>query len=69
MYLLDWDGAGSRAETIEVRDAVSGTLLDTRSVASFSNGAYVVWTVTGHVTFKIISTGYANAVVSGLFVD
>ena len=66
LYAVDWDSAG-RSETIEVRDAVTNALLDTRSVSGFQNGEYVVWNITGHVRLNVIVTGGINAVVSGLF--
>jgi uncharacterized repeat protein (TIGR01451 family) len=67
LYCLDWDGGGARAERIDVLDAVSNAVLDTRTVSSFQNGQYLVWSLTGHVKLKITLTGGANAVVSGLF--
>jgi carboxypeptidase family protein len=66
LYVLDWDST-SRTETIEVRDAVSNALLDSRSVTGFNGGQYWMWNITGHVTIRVINTGGANAVVSGLF--
>jgi hypothetical protein len=72
LYLVDWDlryGSDPRSETIEVHDATTGALLDTRYVTGFGSGQYWVWTVTGHVTFKVIWTGGINAVVSGVFID
>jgi fibronectin type 3 domain-containing protein len=68
LYVLDWDST-SRAETIKVLDAGTGTVLDTRTLAagSFHNGEYVVWNIQGHVKFEIDNNGGVNAVVSGLF--
>ena len=37
LYLCDWDNAG-RAETITIKDAASGAVLDTENYAEFSNG-------------------------------
>src|SRR5262249_3537562 len=67
LYLLDWDGGGSRAETIQVIDANSNAVLSTQSASSFANGTYLVWTITGHVKIVVTATGGANAVVSGIF--
>jgi hypothetical protein len=69
LYCLDWDGEGSRAERVDVLDASSGAVLDTRSIANFQGGQYLVWNLTGHVTMRITYTSGANAVVSGLFFD
>jgi hypothetical protein len=66
LYLIDWD-SGGRSETVEVHDAVTNALLDTRTVSGFQNGQYVVWNISGHVTVRVILTGGVNAVVSGLF--
>jgi|SRR5579871_233169 len=65
LYCLDWDYNG-RAETITVQNA-SGSVLDTRTVSGFSNGQYLVWNVSGHVTFKLTTHAGPNAVVSGIF--
>jgi len=68
LYALDWDSYGPRNETIEVHDAASNQLLDSRSVTNFNNGQYVVWSVKGHVIFKIINNaGNSNGVLSGIF--
>jgi len=66
MYFLDWDGL-NRTQTVQVLNANTGAVLDTRSLSHFSNGVYLVWTVTGHVTVKITNTAQPNAVLSGIF--
>jgi fibronectin type 3 domain-containing protein len=68
LYHLDHDNFG-RSLRVEVRDLATGTLLDSRSLSGFSQGAYLVWNVSGSVSFQIINTGGANAVISGLFFD
>jgi hypothetical protein len=68
LYALDWD-SNARAERIDVLDAASGALLDSRTLAGFRGGQYAVWTVSGHVIFRVTSTGAINAVVSGIFFD
>jgi hypothetical protein len=70
LYALDWDNyAGGRAEMIQIVDANSNIVLDTRSVSSFTNGIYLIWTISGHVHINVTNTGSAlgNAVVSGVF--
>ncbi len=68
-YVLDWDNK-SRSETISVTDDSNGSVLDTRSsITGFSNGEYLVWTVSGNVTFTVTLISGDNAVVSGLFFD
>jgi len=68
LYAVDWDRA-HRTQTIQVIDTASGIVLDTRSLASFENGVYLIWNVTGNVTFKITNTGTTNAVLSGFFMS
>ena len=68
LYLLDWDSyQGGRTERLEILDP-SGNVLDTRNAASFQNGQYFVWNVSGHVVARITNTNPAsNAVISGVF--
>ena len=68
LYLVDWDTT-TRAQRMEVRDAVTGTLLDTQNASSYNGGQYWRWTVTGHVKITLITTAGYNAVVSGVFVN
>jgi hypothetical protein len=68
LYSVDWDGWG-RSYRVDVLDGGTGALLDTRTVEQFQNGRYLVWTVTGHVTFRVSNTGTPNAVVNGVFFD
>jgi YVTN family beta-propeller protein len=64
-YVVDWDSIG-RAETITLTDAVTHATLSTQSVSNFGNGAYLKWTVSGHITVTVTATS-GNAVVSGIF--
>jgi hypothetical protein len=66
LYLLDWDNGG-RVERLEVRDASTNTLLDSRTISGFTGGQYLNWTIQGHVTINVIYVSGTNAVVSGLF--
>jgi hypothetical protein len=66
LYALDWDST-TRAETIQIVDANSNAVLDTRSISQFNNGVYLVWNISGHVKINVIRTGGANAVISGVF--
>jgi hypothetical protein len=67
LYLLDWGNAG-RSERIDVLNS-AGQVVDSRTVSSFSGGQYLVWNVTGNVTFRITRLRGANAVLSGIFFD
>jgi subtilisin-like proprotein convertase family protein len=69
LYLDDWD-SGNRGETIDILDAATNSVLDSRSASAFAvSGRYLVWTIQGHVLIKLTQqTGY-NAVVNGIFFD
>jgi ribonuclease HI len=68
LYMLDWDGFNTRSQQVQILDAVSGAVLDSRTVSSFSTGQYLVWTLTGNVRIQVTNNvaGY-NGVISGLF--
>ncbi len=68
MYALDYDSEG-RIERIDISDATTGAVLDTRSLSGFTNGEYAVWNLSGHVTVRLTLLAGGNAVVSGLFFD
>lgn len=68
LELLDYDALG-RAETVQVADATTGKLLDSRAVSNFQSGQYLVYDLTGRVKITFINNGPANAVLSGIFVD
>lgn len=65
LYLLDWDGGG-RSERVDVVDVETGSLLDSRTVADFAGGKYLVWNLFGHVQFQFTALTGPNAVLSGL---
>jgi hypothetical protein len=66
LYLLDWDGEG-RAETIQILDAQTNAVLNTQTIANFTQGEYVVFNVSGRVTINVSTVAGPNAVVSGIF--
>ena len=66
LYGVDWD-YGSRNETVQVLDAGTGTVLDSRALSSFTNGIYLVWNVKGHVRFHVVYNGGSNLALSGVF--
>lgn len=68
LYNLDWDST-IRAQRVEIRNAATGALLDSRSVTGFNGGQYFVWRLTGHVLITVTRTGGANAVTSAIFFD
>jgi hypothetical protein len=68
VYALDWDHQG-RAQTIDVVDASTGAVLDSRTASTFQGGIYLTWAVKGHVQLHYHATAGPNPVVSALFLD
>ncbi len=68
VYMVDWDGyGGGRSQRVDVVDG-NGAVLDSRTVSSFSEGAYLVWNLSGQVSLRITNTNPSgNAVAFGLF--
>jgi hypothetical protein len=66
IYMADWDRLYNRTQKIEVVDA-NNTVLDSRTVATFAGGQYLVWNLSGRVTIRITNTNPKNAVISGIF--
>lgn len=66
LYFLDWDKSG-RAQTVEIMDASSGAVLDTRTITGFEQGLYLTWNVKGAVRVRCTKIRGSNAVVMGLF--
>ena len=52
LYMIDWDAAG-RQQRVDVVDAVTGGILDTRTVSGFQSGQYLIWSLRGHVRFRL----------------
>lgn len=66
LYFVDWDERG-RSETVEILDA-GGNVLDSRPMARFVGGQYLVWNLSGRVRIRITNlTTHVNAVLSGVF--
>ncbi|HYL37271.1 MAG TPA: hypothetical protein VEV17_15245 [Bryobacteraceae bacterium] len=65
-YFVDWD-YGNRSETAQILNGDTGAILDTRSITNFSNGVYLTWSFSGHVTLKLTDVSGVNAVLSGIF--
>jgi hypothetical protein len=68
LYFLDWDNAG-RSERVTISNAVTGSVLSTETVSSFTSGVYLQWAVTGNVLITITNVAGPNAVLSGIFLD
>ncbi len=68
LYAIDWPNAG-RSEQIQITNALTGAILNTETISSFSGGAYLQWAVSGNVVITFTSLAGPNAVLSGLFFD
>lgn len=69
LYVLDYDTSNARSERIDMIDPATGGVLASQTVSSFSGGKYILFDVTGNVTFRFTNVGPYNAVFSGLFLD
>lgn len=68
LYLLDWDSF-SRVETIAIKDAVTGNVIDTETLSNFHPGYYAIWNLQGNVVISVTPAPGASPVVSGIFFD
>jgi hypothetical protein len=66
LYFVDWTNM-NRTQTVQIVDS-NDNVLDTRSLANFGAGQYLVWNLNGRVSVRFTNTNpNMNAVVSGLF--
>jgi hypothetical protein len=68
LYALDWDTT-TRGQTVDIVDASTNAVIESRSLSSFNGGKYLVWNVRGHIKINLKRTSGGNAVISGLFFD
>lgn len=68
LYFQDL-GAAGRLQFVEVLDAGSGRLLDSRVVSSFADGVYLRWAVQGPVRFRLTRWSTGNVILNGVFLD
>lgn len=71
LYFCDWEAKG-RSVTVQALDAATGTVLDTRVLASYTQGVYLVYNYRGDVVFRINNNNSSdvtspNATVSAVF--
>ena len=66
LYMTDWENAG-RSQKIEVLDAATGAVLDTRTVSGFGGGVWLSWDLAGAVQFRVTKISGINAVLNGVF--
>ena len=62
VYCVDWDSS-NRNETLQLLDAATGTVLDSRNISNFHGGIWLSWTISGDVTLNVINNavGVDNA--------
>jgi subtilisin family serine protease len=68
LYAADFENA-HRSERISAINPATGAILSSQDLTSFSQGAFVTFSVSGSVTFRVQDLMGKNAVVSGVFVD
>ena len=68
LYAVDWK-TQNRSEQIQIINAATGAVLDSRSISSFNGGIYLQWAVSGNIEIVVTNLGGPNAVLSGLFFD
>lgn len=66
LYSLDWDRQG-RTQRIEVLDAATLAVLDSRDTGAIVDGVYLRWQVAGRVAFRITRTAGPSPVIAGVF--
>jgi hypothetical protein len=69
LYSVDWIEHGG-AQTVQVLDAVTSTVLDQRTMTNFLQGVYLSWDIVGHVVFRFArSSSFGPALLSAVFFD
>jgi len=68
LYFHDYSRQ-ERRQRVELLDAVTRSVLDTRVVEGFETGKYVSWDVQGRVLIRVASLTEAPALVSAIFLD
>ncbi|OJW22507.1 MAG: hypothetical protein BGO49_00540, partial [Planctomycetales bacterium 71-10] len=68
LHALDWS-TFARIQRVDVLDAGTGALLDSRTLSDFNGGVYATWDLQGKVQFRVVKLAGINAVVSGIFFD
>ena len=66
IYCVDWDST-ERVQRVDILNAVTGAVLDTRTVSAFNGGQWLVWNVTGGITLRVTTVAGINGVIQGIF--
>ncbi len=68
IYAADLMNYG-RSDQVQVINAATGAVLDTRSLTSLAGGEYMSWDLTGNVTLRFTALTGPNPVLAGIFFD
>ena len=68
LYAADFDGQ-NRTETVQAFGPGNVALTAPITVSSFTGGDYLIFNVSGSVTFQFTRVAGGSAVLSGLFID
>jgi sugar lactone lactonase YvrE len=66
LYFVAWNSTSNQIR-VEIKDAISGVILDQRNLASFDQGKYLVWNVSGHITINVVPLVSEPAEINGIF--
>jgi hypothetical protein len=66
VYLMDWRERGA-STLVEILDAGSGKVLDSRVVSAYGQGKYIAWRLKGNVQIRFTVQGGKYAFISGVF--
>jgi hypothetical protein len=68
LYMTDYDAMG-RVQTVQVIDNSTNKVLSTQKISNFANGVWLIYNISGNVTFQFTATAGPNALLSGLLID
>jgi hypothetical protein len=68
LYMTDYDAMG-RVQTVQVIDNATSQVLSTQTVSNFANGIWLIYNISGNVTFRFTATAGPDALLSGLLID
>jgi len=68
LYMTDYDAMG-RVQTVQVIDNSTNKVLSTQTVSNFANGVWLIYNISGNVTFRFTATAGPDALLSGLLID
>ncbi len=68
LYCVDEQpGPEARKQFVDIIDPTTNAVVDSREVADFAGGKWLVWNLSGDVQLRVSRVAGANAVLSGIF--